>query len=169
MNVETLTLLKRTSEYFRQRRQPAYLVGGSLRDLLLGEPCRDWDIVTGGGAHALARRLADTLGGHYVRLHDKASRVIVKHETLTLIIDIAPQQGTSIEDDLRLRDFTINALAAPLDAVTRFVEKVMVGDGTGAGDHKGRPYIAFEDGMIDPVGGLEDVRARRLRVVNEAV
>jgi putative nucleotidyltransferase with HDIG domain len=168
MDIETLALLKRATEYFHQRRQLAYLVGGSLRDLLLGEPCHDWDIVTGGNAHALARRLADTLGGHYARLHDKASRVIVKRDGDITTFDISPLQRASIEDDLRLRDFTINALAAPLREVMRsFVIDSLHEANVGS--------IKFDDGgllkgsVIDPSHGLRDIQARRLRVVDDNV
>src|SRR5436309_14152162 len=99
MDIETLSLLRRTNEYFREQGQAAYVVGGSMRDLLLGEVCSDWDIVTGGNAHVLARRLADRLGGFYVRMHDKASRVIVKADTSeaegarSITFDISPLQG----------------------------------------------------------------------------
>src|SRR5437764_12303333 len=73
----TVQLLQLTAEFFRDQRQQAFLVGGSLRNILLGEPCNDWDIVTAGDAPTLARGLADTLGGFYAHLHEKASRVVV--------------------------------------------------------------------------------------------
>ena len=174
MDIQTLSLLKRTNEYFRERGQAAYVVGGSMRDLLLGEACSDWDIVSGRDAHGLARRLADRLGGFYGRMHDKASRVIVKADApetdgaSAITFDISPIQGALIEDDLRERDFTINAVAAPLDAVVQYMEAVAQGD-AGAGDRKGRPYISLGGSIIDPVGGLQDIQARRLRVVGEDV
>ena len=77
IDTHTLHLLQRTTRYFSAQQQRPYLVGGSLRNLLLGEECLDWDIVTPGDAPKTARQLADTLGGHYVRMHAKASRVIV--------------------------------------------------------------------------------------------
>ncbi len=186
MDIETLSLLRRTNEYFREQGQVAYVVGGSMRDLLFGEACSDWDIVSGGDAHVLARRLADRLGGFYVRMHDKASRVIVKAGTSeaagarSITFDIAPLRGASIEDDLRERDFTINALAAPLDAVVQYLEAVaQAGDREGVGqesdrevqpgDREGRPYISMSGSIIDPVRGLQDIQARRLRVVGEGV
>src|SRR5438309_1220437 len=73
----TVQLLQLTAEFFRDQRQQAFLVGGSLRNILLGEPCNDWDIVTPGDAPTLARGLADTLGGFYAHLHEKASRIVV--------------------------------------------------------------------------------------------
>src|SRR5437764_5421282 len=73
----TVQLLQLTAEFFRDQRQQAFLVGGPLRNILLGEPCNDWDIVTAGDAPTLARGLADTLGGFYAHLHEKASGVVV--------------------------------------------------------------------------------------------
>ena len=119
--------MQHTTRYFSE--QQPYLVGGSLRNLLLGEECLDWDIVTPGDAHKTARQLADTLGGHYVHMHAKASRVMVfvensgsPHTRKEICFDISPLIGKTIEDDLRQRDFTINAIAAPLDEVVRYLE-----------------------------------------------
>src|SRR5437588_11716930 len=128
LNTQTLHLLQQTAEYFTDQHHQAYLVGGSLRNILLGEPCIDWDITASGDIPSMARRLADKLGGHYAYLHDKACRVVVpltegqesgqgKQE---VIFDIAPLKGGSIENDLRQRDFTINAIAVLLDDVVRY-------------------------------------------------
>jgi poly(A) polymerase len=144
LDTRTRQILQHTAQYFASQQRQAYLVGGSLRNMLLGEACSDWDIVVAGDAHRLARRLADKLGGHYARLHDKASRVIVKAETGDITLDMASMHGQSIEEDLRARDFTVNALAAPLDD-------------------------ALSLPLIDPLGGEKDLRARRLIAVNDAV
>src|SRR6266571_7711116 len=114
LDIQNLHLLQQTAQHFSEHQQQAYLVGGSLRNILLGEACVDWDIVTDGDVPMLARQLADKLGGHYVHMHDKASRVVVKHENEETIIDISPLMGNTIEDDLRARDFTINAMAVAL-------------------------------------------------------
>ncbi len=122
LDTNTLHLLRQTIQHFREHNQRAYLTGGSLRNLLLGEPCGDWDIVTDGDVPLLARSLADKLAGYYVHLHNKASRVVVKHEGQETIIDIAPIKGNSIEEDLGQRDFTINAIAAPLAEIVQLLE-----------------------------------------------
>ena len=102
---------------------------------MLGEECFDWDIVTPGDAHKITRQLANMLGGHYVRMHEKASRVVVPVEDAgshakkkEICFDISPLTGKTIEDDLRHRDFTINAIAAPLDQVVRYLESLDVPD-----------------------------------------
>ena len=82
LDSRTLRLLQLTAEFFGDQRQQAFLVGGSLRNILLGEPCDDWDIVTTGDAPTLARQLADKLGGFYAYLHEKACRVVVPALTM---------------------------------------------------------------------------------------
>jgi poly(A) polymerase len=129
---------------------------------LLGEECLDWDIVTSGDAHKSARQLADALGGHYVHMHAKASRVIVvvedtglSHTRKEICFDISPLIGKTIEDDLRQRDFTINAMAAPLDEVVRYLES-----------NQGADPILH---LIDPLDGLSDLQARCLKAVNNQI
>lgn len=148
-DAQTLQLLERAARHFSDHHCSAYLVGGSVRDLLLNEPCVDWDIVTDGDAPGLARQLANKLGGYYARMHEKASRVVVRHEGVETILDISPQQGESIEADLRLRDFTINAIAVELASVARHFTA-------------GVPFA-----LIDPLHGANDLRERRLRVASE--
>src|SRR5438045_4074872 len=98
LNTQTLHLLQQTAQHFTDQHHQAYLVGGSLRNILLGEPCIDWDIAVSGNIPSLARRLADKLGGHYAYLHDKACRVVVPlnesqesgQADKEVIFDIAP-------------------------------------------------------------------------------
>ncbi|HEY6542696.1 MAG TPA: hypothetical protein VIZ18_17260, partial [Ktedonobacteraceae bacterium] len=63
MDTQTRQILQQAAHYCATQQRQAYLVGGSLRNILLGEPCRDWDIVVAGEAHSLARQLADKLNG----------------------------------------------------------------------------------------------------------
>ena len=147
----TLDLLQQSAQHFRHSGQQAYLVGGSVRNLLLHEPCADWDIATGGDAPRLARRLANALGGSYVHMHDKASRINVKHEQQELTIDVSPINGNSIEEDLHARDFTLNAIALLLDnAIQHFTA--------------GAPLA-----LLDPLHGADDLTAHLLRAVNDTV
>src|SRR5579883_660135 len=147
----TLDLLQRSAQHFRHSGQQAYLVGGSVRNLLLHAPCADWDITTGGDTPRLARRLANALGGSYVHMHDKACHVIVKHKQQEMTIDVSPINGNTIEEDLHARDFTLNALALPLDNAIQHLTA-------------GEPLA-----LIDPLHGADDLAAHLLRAVNDTI
>jgi poly(A) polymerase len=88
-----------------------WLVGGSVRDLLLGRPVTDVDVVVEGDPRDAARRLARALDGSPFPLSERhgAWRVVLPGST----IDVAAARGT-IEQDLGQRDFTINAMALPM-------------------------------------------------------
>ncbi|MBO0780073.1 MAG: HD domain-containing protein [Ktedonobacteraceae bacterium] len=140
-------ILQQAARFFAAQHQQAYLTGGSVRDLLRHTPCTDWDIVTTGDAPRLARQLANKLHGFYAHLHAKASRVVCQHGDSRITLDIAPLAGSTIEEDLHLRDFTINAIALPLDAI----------------------ISAEPCTPIDPLDGVADLRASRLRAVRNDI
>ena len=97
---------------------PAYLVGGAVRDLLLGRPLHDLDFVLPGDGMAAGRAAANRLGGAYFPLdeeHQTARVVLVLPDGSRLNLDFAAQRGADLESDLRARDFTINAIAIPLN------------------------------------------------------
>jgi putative nucleotidyltransferase with HDIG domain len=120
---------------------PAWLVGGPVRDAFLGRPIDpDVDIVVGTDARDGARRLASAADAHVFALSERfgAWRVIARDRSWQA--DLTPLRGDSIEADLALRDFTVNAMARPLgDVVT----------------------------LIDPHGGEVDLVAGALRAVTE--
>lgn len=122
-------------------------MGGTVRDLLLARKARDLDLCIDGDARAFAASLANRLDGTLVALdEDRATYRVVPPGLSAGWIDVVGQRGTEIEDDLAERDFTANALAIPFEEfVTRGTE--------------GR--------VLDPLGGLVDLRARRLRMVSE--
>lgn len=112
-----------------------HLVGGTLRDRLLGRPHRDIDAVVEREGAAVAARLAAMLGARVVPLgHEALVSYRVAHRDL--VVDLWDRGGAPLALDLARRDVTINALA--LDLVT------------------GR--------LVDPLGGLADLVGRRLRV-----
>jgi putative nucleotidyltransferase with HDIG domain len=117
--------------------EPAWLVGGAVRDELLGRPSVDLDVVVDGSAPELARRLARTAGAHAFVLSEAfgAWRVLARDRAWR--IDLIELAGGTIEADLARRDLAVNAIARPL-----------------AGG-----------GLIDPFGGQADLAARRLRMV----
>lgn len=149
LNDYTLHLLQQMTNYLHD--QQAYLVGGSVRNLLLNEPCSDWDIVTTGDSSRLARQLANKLGGYYAHMHDKADRITFKHDEQDTVFDIAPLHMGTIEGDLHERDFTINAIAIALPNLIAHLTTQ-------------EPLT-----LIDPLQGARDLEAHRLRAVNDAV
>lgn len=154
IDVYTREILEKTAQYFAEQQHTAWLVGGSVRNLLLGEPETDWDIVIAGNAPHLARHLANWLGGYYVHMHEKASRVVIKQQTRAVTLDIAPLQGETIEADLRTRDFTINAVALPLEQlITALAQQIPV----------------VTKAYIDPLRGLADAQTRILRAVDTTI
>lgn len=120
-----------------------WLVGGMLRDRALGRQTADLDIVLAGEPQQAARaiaRAARTAGAPAAAfpLSEKfgAWRVVARDGLWQ--IDVEALRGGSIEADLALRDFTVNAIAEPIDG--------------------GEP--------VDPLDGLADLAAGRLRMVS---
>ena len=114
-----------------------WIVGGTVRDALLGRPVRDVDLAVAGDPEAAARAVADAVRGPVFSLSDEFSawRAIARREGF--VCDVSPLQGETIETDLANRDFTVNAMAVPL----------------AGGD------------VLDPHGGAEDAGAGVLRLV----
>jgi tRNA nucleotidyltransferase/poly(A) polymerase len=121
---------------------PVYLVGGAVRDAVLGRETHDLDFATPPGALKLARKLADKLPGDFFPLdeqNDTARIVLQNPDGSRDFLDFAGFRGDSLEADLRGRDFTINAVAMDL--------------------HTGH--------ILDPLGGVSDIRAKRIRACAE--
>lgn len=96
--------------------QPAtqvYLVGGCVRDLFLGRTPGDIDLVLTDEVKHVSKRLATFFDGAVFSLDDERQtmRVLLKYENIDLRIDLALIRGEAIEQDLKDRDFTINAMA----------------------------------------------------------
>ena len=119
--------------------QDAWVVGGAVRDELLGRPVLDLDIACGEPEQA-GREYARQSGGAVFPLSvQHGGWRVALHDGRT--VDFVPLQGGSIEADLGTRDFAINAIAVPL----------------AGGDH------------IDPYGGQVDLGRRVIRVVSPRV
>ena len=130
--------------------EPVYLVGGAVRDLLLGRGRADLDLVVEGEAERLAEELGvaphanhDRFGtlkveldGHEVDIASARSESYPEPGSLPLV-----EPGAGIESDLARRDFTINAMAVP---------------------------VAGEPRLIDPHGGAADLAAGLIRVLHPA-
>ncbi len=138
--MDLTNLLHNLAAFTQARGVPAWLVGGAARDLAAGRTPHDLDLAVDGDGLALARAYADAAGGAFVILDDvrATGRVVLPGDPPTTI-DLARLRGPTLEADLRLRDFTVNALAIPLQA-----------------DLLSRP-------PFDPLGGLADLQAGILR------
>src|SRR5882672_3146906 len=131
----------------------AALVGGAIRDVMLHrapadpsrDPGRDVDVAVPSGALDLARHCAERLHGTCVVLDAErgAARVVAGRLTL----DLTDFRAPTLEADLAARDFTVDALAVPLAPLVA----------------RGRAAI------VDPTGGLADLKARRLRPAGAGV
>lgn len=111
-------LIDRLAHLFQRHDQPVYLVGGSVRDLLLGRSCNDLDFTVPERAIGLAYKVANHLDVPvFVLDRDRDTcRVILPDEGMTL--DFAGFRGDNIKADLIDRDFTINAIALPVAALS---------------------------------------------------
>ena len=119
--------------------QPVYLVGGAVRDAVLGRASHDLDFVTPEGAIRLAFKVADFLRqpAYVLDQERDTGRVVLPEAETTL--DFARFRGADLTADLQDRDFTINAMAMPATAVSTA-------------------------DLIDPCNGLSDLAARQIRL-----
>ncbi len=119
--------------------QNAYLVGGAVRDALLKRESEylDLDFVLQGAVN-IARKMASHYKAGFVLLDAdrQIARVVFKQAT----VDFAQQQGNTLEEDLKRRDFTVNAIA----------------------------YNPYTQEIIDPLQGYNDLQNRLMRMVSKA-
>lgn len=95
-----------------------YLVGGAIRDWLLNRSISDFDFATSFDPSEVASNFAKLIGGHCFFLDEQRRqvRVVVNSNSDCLTFDFAPYRAATLADDLLLRDFTVNAIALPLES-----------------------------------------------------
>jgi len=117
----------------------SYLVGGYIRDIILGRKTEkvDFDIVVPLNAIEIGKKIADNIGSKFIILDEKREvvRIILNH----IYIDIANQVSPTIEGDLCSRDFSINSIA----------------------------FLFDEKCLVDPLNGLKDLEISLLRTHSE--
>jgi poly(A) polymerase len=114
-----------------------WIVGGAVRDAVLGRPVSDLDLAVRGEPEKVARAVADAVGGPVFPLSEDFGAWRALHPEREWMCDVTALHGEGIDADLARRDFTVNAIAVALEG--------------------GEPH--------DPLGGLADLAAGVLRVV----
>ncbi len=144
--------VRAVADRLRSAGYDAYLVGGCVRDLLLGKNPKDWDFTTDAVPEAIIALFPDSFcNNDYGTVGVKTD----SEDPRLAIVEVTPYRsegeysdarrpdsvtfGVSLEEDLARRDFTVNAIAL-------------------------RPH---DTAIIDIYGGLEDLRAKRLKAVGE--
>ncbi len=122
----------------------AYLVGGFVRDWLVGRDNADLDIAVSGDSLAMAQEAAELVDGRCVMLDEenRVCRVVVPGESVPWHIDVTSYNGDIMSDLLR-RDFTVNAMALDL-----------------------ADFVNGKVTLLDPAGGEEDLKKGLLRQVS---
>lgn len=121
-----------------------YVVGGTVRDVLLGKSVEDLDFAASGNAFAFARGFASLINAAFVPLdeeHDTA-RVVLRRDGHCM--DFSGIRGTDIIADMLARDFTINAMAVDISQILK----------------------SQEAEIIDPLGGIEDLNNKIIRLAS---
>lgn len=136
-------LLTDLLRFFRGRGVEAYLIGGSLRDALLGRLQHDIDLALAADPLTIGRQLADALEGHFFPIGQEQGVARVALPEGDIHIDLAPLR-LDIESDLAQRDYTIDAMAVPLSAALS------------------RQPVE----LIDPCRGRNDLKKRLVRMVS---
>lgn len=116
-----------------------WLVGGAIRDGILGHNTTDFDFAVEGDSLSVARHIADLFQGDFYPIdpNRKIGRAIIRQQDRDpLYLDFSSLMGSGLSEDLRQRDFTINALAIDMRET----------------EH-----------LIDPCGGLQDLRDKVIR------
>lgn len=143
-------ILKSIFIFAKTRKVKLYLVGGVLRDLLLGKGKEnpDFDFCIRKGAINFGRKLSKKLRAGFVVLDKEhgACRLVKRIEDKTYTFDFTDFRGKTLEDDLLHRDFTINAIALELERVFAHED--------------------LQNLLIDPYQGKKDLKHKIIKAVN---
>lgn len=144
LNLRKKILIPEKMNHFNLNFIPAkngvYIVGGCVRDALMGKKPEDFDIVVDFDAVSVAEEIAARAGTRVIEL-GKPGKKIYRIQSKTAIIDVSPLKGKTVTEDLTQRDFTVNAMA--IDACTGEI--------------------------IDPAGGRDDIKKKTVRMTTENV
>jgi poly(A) polymerase len=151
---ETISLLRKINEYFTSKNIESYIVGGFVRDVLLGRETADIDIAVAGDAPEIAKGVSEIIGGRYVLLDDinKVARVVLFNnrevsDEISCVLDLSSFTETIVKD-LARRDFTIDAMAIEFNNFAWDLTNITI---------------------IDPFNGKEDLDKKIVRAVSNAI
>ncbi|MFQ5867547.1 MAG: CCA tRNA nucleotidyltransferase [bacterium] len=155
-------LLKQILNFATKSKRNVFLVGGFLRDLLLGKKTKDFDLVPEGDAEKFARSFATEVGGSFVLLDEKNRIYRVVKQKISerkgkqiFNLDFSQMRGRKIEKDLLLRDFTIDAMAVRLDWIEGNLEIFR--------------RVKLLPKVVDPSGGLADLKKEVIRKISPKI
>ena len=162
-------ILKKISRFSIENNIKAYLVGGYVRDKLIGNISNDIDIVVIGDAIEFTKQISDLLNTSIVAVYKNFGTALINHGELKIEFASARKESylrhsrkpkvefSDLEDDLARRDFTINAFAVPLFDSNEIIDMF-----NGLNDLKNKiirtplePYKTFDD---DPLRILRAIR-----------
>ena len=148
---QLLSLLTAIDRFLARSGIQGYIVGGFVRDALLGRDTNDIDLAVTANALEVSPQLAEAIGGHHFPLDEvnRTSRIVLKDaaDSIQWQIDLS-SIVEDIQGDLARRDFTIDAMAVRLDRAA-------------AG--------SIEAELIDPHHGLDDIRNKTIRAVSDEI
>ena len=121
-------------------RKGIYIVGGTVRDLMLDRQPADIDLALEGETNRIAAAIAEKCKGRVIDLGNKGF-ALLRVASPSITVDLTPLAGQTIEDNLRQRDFTINAMAYDVES--------------------GR--------LVDCTGGRRDLQKKTIRMVSDSV
>jgi len=142
-HINQLDIFNLISDLFDTDSTDIYIVGGFIRDALLGESSNDVDMVVKQDPATLGNKLAQITGGssYNLSLEHHITRVEIPSGTETVRIDLS-RIFDNLEDNLVTRDFTINSMAVPLNKFSANL---------------------WRDNIIDPCNGISDLLNKTLR------
>ena len=172
--------LAKISHLLDIQKKQGYIVGGFIRDCLLGRDTNDIDIAVNGAAVTIALEVAGEIGGKFVLLddvNDVARVVVIEDKQTTGISQNQESHGAEwhfdfslfsgdIETDLARRDFTINAMALELS------QFVTASTATKMSSRKSASLLTEKQSslkLIDPFSGKADLRDKIVRGVSEQI
>ena len=137
-------IIEKIAAIAKKKRQKVYIVGGFLRDSIMGKDTPDIDFVVFGDAMKFAETVAIKLKGSFINLSKKFGffRVVIKKENRIIRLDFAKSRGKTLSGDLNWRDFIINTLLA---------------------------RVGSPDEIIDKFGAIKDLDRKVIREVNNSI